>query len=204
VERPCVFKVCCSSFVVVDMPPILEQASSFLSIMIDLASYLARIGHSGPTAPSANNLRAIHHAHLLTVPFENLDIALGRKIVVNEDAFVSKVVEQRRGKPGNPAAEGSRQSSASAATTYPVGSAGASPLPGCSPAGPTSMSWTSPRAHCRARRCERVGCHGGPRCNGRSSAGGLSRRPGRGMGRHLDDDRGRATQPLTARIARSG
>ena len=34
---------------------------------------------------------------MLAVPFENLDIALGRKIVVDQDAFVRKVVEQRRG-----------------------------------------------------------------------------------------------------------
>ena len=65
--------------------------------MVDASSYLTRIGYSGPTASTANTLRAIHHAHLLTVPFENLDIALGRKIVVDEDAFVRKVVEQRRG-----------------------------------------------------------------------------------------------------------
>jgi N-hydroxyarylamine O-acetyltransferase len=33
----------------------------------------------------------------VTVPFENLDIPLGRKIVVDEDASVHEVVEQRRG-----------------------------------------------------------------------------------------------------------
>jgi N-hydroxyarylamine O-acetyltransferase len=65
--------------------------------MVDVPSYLARIDYSGLTAPAADTLRAIHHAHLLTVPFENLDIALGREIVVDEDAFVRKVVEQRRG-----------------------------------------------------------------------------------------------------------
>jgi N-hydroxyarylamine O-acetyltransferase len=65
--------------------------------MVDVPSYLARINYSGPTAPTTDTLRAIHHAHLLTVPFENLDIALGRQIVVYEDAFVRKVVEQRRG-----------------------------------------------------------------------------------------------------------
>ncbi len=65
--------------------------------MVDVSSYLARINYSGPIAPTADTLRTIHHAHLLTVPFENLDIPLGRKIVVDEDAFVRKVVEQRRG-----------------------------------------------------------------------------------------------------------
>jgi N-hydroxyarylamine O-acetyltransferase len=65
--------------------------------MVDVPSYLARIGYSGSTVATIDTLRAIHHAHLMTVPFENLDIALGRKIVVDEDAFVRKVVEQRRG-----------------------------------------------------------------------------------------------------------
>ena len=65
--------------------------------MVSVPAYLAGIGYSGPTALTADTLRAIHHAHLLTVPFENLDIALRRKIVIDEDAFVRKVVEQRRG-----------------------------------------------------------------------------------------------------------
>jgi len=65
--------------------------------MKDFQAYLDRLGYTGATAPTVETLRAIHHAHLLAVPFENLDIALGRKIVVDEDAFVRKVVERRRG-----------------------------------------------------------------------------------------------------------
>src|SRR6201987_727235 len=65
--------------------------------MLDVTSYLARIAYSGPTTPTEETLRAIHHAHLLTVPFENLDIALGRTIVVDEAAVVRKILEQRRG-----------------------------------------------------------------------------------------------------------
>lgn len=65
--------------------------------MLDIASYLARIAYDGPTQPTAGNLRAIHYAHLLAVPFENLDIALGRKIVLNEDAILNKVINLRRG-----------------------------------------------------------------------------------------------------------
>ncbi len=65
--------------------------------MVDVSSYLARIGYIGPTAPTAKVLRAVHHAHLLTVPFENLDIGLGREIVVAQDVTVRKVVELRRG-----------------------------------------------------------------------------------------------------------
>jgi N-hydroxyarylamine O-acetyltransferase len=65
--------------------------------MVDVPSYLGRIGHSGPLAPTIENLRAIHRAHLLTVPFENLDIALRRKIVVDEVASLRKIIELRRG-----------------------------------------------------------------------------------------------------------
>lgn len=64
---------------------------------MDTASYLARIAYSGPIQPTADNLRAIHYTHLLAVPFENLDISLGRKIVVNEDAILNKVINLRRG-----------------------------------------------------------------------------------------------------------
>lgn len=62
-----------------------------------VASYLDRIDYSGSAQATADTLRAIHYAHMLAVPFENLDIALGRKIVVDEDAFVRKVVERQRG-----------------------------------------------------------------------------------------------------------
>ena len=65
--------------------------------MIPVPDYLARIGYAGPTSPTLENLRALHHAHMLAVPFENLDIALGRKIVVDQDVTVRKVVQLRRG-----------------------------------------------------------------------------------------------------------
>jgi N-hydroxyarylamine O-acetyltransferase len=65
--------------------------------MVDVAAYFARIGYRGPTDRTVETLRALHHAHLLAVPFENLDIALGRKIVVDEEAILRKIVEQRRG-----------------------------------------------------------------------------------------------------------
>ncbi len=65
--------------------------------MIDSAAYLQRIGYSGPLTPGSDTLRALHRAHLLSVPFENLDISLGRKIVADEAAILRKVVGLRRG-----------------------------------------------------------------------------------------------------------
>lgn len=64
---------------------------------MDTAAYLARIGFTGPTDPSAETLRRLHLAHLYTVPFENLDISLGREILCDEKRFFHKIVELRRG-----------------------------------------------------------------------------------------------------------
>jgi N-hydroxyarylamine O-acetyltransferase len=64
---------------------------------LDTGAYLARIGYQGPLKPSPETLRALHVAHLLSIPFENLDIHLGRRIVLDEAALFRKVVEERRG-----------------------------------------------------------------------------------------------------------
>jgi N-hydroxyarylamine O-acetyltransferase len=42
-------------------------------------------------------LRRLHKKHLLSIPFENLDIHLGRPIILSEDAFYEKIVTHRRG-----------------------------------------------------------------------------------------------------------
>lgn len=63
--------------------------------MID--AYLARIGYDGPRDPTPETLRALHEHHLLSVPFENLDIHWHREIVVDPARSVEKIVQQRRG-----------------------------------------------------------------------------------------------------------
>ena len=65
--------------------------------MFDLTAYLHRINYSGPTDPTAETLRALHRAHMFSVPFENLDISIGRKIVVDEAAILNKIINLRRG-----------------------------------------------------------------------------------------------------------
>jgi N-hydroxyarylamine O-acetyltransferase len=65
--------------------------------VVEIPAYLERIAYSGSTEPTATTLRALHRAHLFAVPFENLDIALGRKIVIDEARILDKVVRQRRG-----------------------------------------------------------------------------------------------------------
>jgi N-hydroxyarylamine O-acetyltransferase len=64
---------------------------------MDVQRYLDRIAYTGSTVPTADTLRALHYAHLVAVPFENLDIAAGRKIILDEDALIHKIVERRRG-----------------------------------------------------------------------------------------------------------
>src|SRR5215472_18946925 len=65
--------------------------------MVDASSYLSRIGYSGPREPTAETLRALHRAHMIAVPFENLDISLGRTIIAEEGAILKKIVGMRRG-----------------------------------------------------------------------------------------------------------
>lgn len=64
---------------------------------IDIAAYCARIGLTGPLPLQAGTLRRLQRAHLLAVPFENLDIHSGRPIVLDERRFFEKIVTHRRG-----------------------------------------------------------------------------------------------------------
>jgi N-hydroxyarylamine O-acetyltransferase len=64
---------------------------------VDVERYLARIGYEGPREPSPATLAALQRTHMMTVPFENLDIALGRPLVLDRAANYRKIVEQRRG-----------------------------------------------------------------------------------------------------------
>jgi N-hydroxyarylamine O-acetyltransferase len=64
---------------------------------VNVTGYLERISYAGPITPTEEVLRGLHRAHMLAVPFENLDIKLGRKIICEEQAILRKIVERRRG-----------------------------------------------------------------------------------------------------------
>ncbi len=64
---------------------------------MDVEAYLQRIGYHGTREPTAETLRQLHRAHLYAVPFENLDIPLGRPIVLSLPLLFEKIVERRRG-----------------------------------------------------------------------------------------------------------
>lgn len=63
----------------------------------DLDAYLARIGYSGPHTPTLETLHAIAWHHATTIPFENLDVLLGRPIVLTPAALMAKLVHGGRG-----------------------------------------------------------------------------------------------------------
>jgi N-hydroxyarylamine O-acetyltransferase len=65
---------------------------------MNVEAYLQRIGVNGTDRPpSLLFLRELQWAHLLTVPFENLDIHWKRPITLDLDKFYSKIVDERRG-----------------------------------------------------------------------------------------------------------
>lgn len=61
------------------------------------AGYLERIGASGLSPATREGLAEIHRRHLLSVPFENLDILAGRPISFAVASLYGKIVERRRG-----------------------------------------------------------------------------------------------------------
>jgi N-hydroxyarylamine O-acetyltransferase len=64
---------------------------------VDLDGYLARIGYTESLDPTIETLRGLHFAHATQIPFENLDILLGRPIVLDLESLQSKLVVGRRG-----------------------------------------------------------------------------------------------------------
>lgn len=64
---------------------------------MNLSAYFERIGYTGSTEPTLANLKAIHRAHMMNIPFENLNIHIPRQIVLTEKALFAKIVHENRG-----------------------------------------------------------------------------------------------------------
>lgn len=62
-----------------------------------LDAYLNRIHYTGPRSVTYDTLCQLHRAHLLAIPYENLDIHLGRRLTLDLDHIYTKLVEERRG-----------------------------------------------------------------------------------------------------------
>jgi N-hydroxyarylamine O-acetyltransferase len=65
--------------------------------LVDAAAYLARIHYEGSFEPSLATLRALHAAHLRTVPFEDIDVYLKRPVDLSTPALFEKIVRRNRG-----------------------------------------------------------------------------------------------------------
>jgi len=64
---------------------------------VDLAAYCRRIGYAGERQSNLATLRALHEAHVGSIPFENVDVLLERPILLDTAALQDKLVRHRRG-----------------------------------------------------------------------------------------------------------
>lgn len=64
---------------------------------MDLDPYFARISYEGPKTATLETLRALHSLHIRAIPFENLDVLLGRRIEMTDKAVFEKLVSATRG-----------------------------------------------------------------------------------------------------------
>lgn len=64
---------------------------------LDLAAYLDRIAFTGPVLPDLATLRALQRAHTTAIPFENLEIILGRTIPLDLKSLQDKIIRRQRG-----------------------------------------------------------------------------------------------------------
>ncbi|SEL24184.1 N-hydroxyarylamine O-acetyltransferase [Sphingomonas palmae] len=65
--------------------------------MFDLNAYLARIDLPARPTKDAEGLARVQRAHRLAIPFENLDVRLGREIAIDSASVFAKLVTARRG-----------------------------------------------------------------------------------------------------------
>lgn len=62
-----------------------------------LQDYLDRIGFTGAPRADLSTLRALHRQHLLSIPYENIDVLLRRPLSVDVAAACEKLIAGRRG-----------------------------------------------------------------------------------------------------------
>ena len=66
-------------------------------LVMDFRQYLARIGYTGEVGPTLEVLSSLQEFHLLSVPFENLDIHAGKRIILDPALLFDKIVVMKRG-----------------------------------------------------------------------------------------------------------
>ena len=65
--------------------------------MLDLDRYAERVGLPRVPSPGVEALHSLHRAQALALPFENLDVLLGRTIALDLASLEAKLVRRRRG-----------------------------------------------------------------------------------------------------------
>ena len=75
----------------------IHEGVSRNSATFDLDAYCGRINYTGSREVSAATLKRLHYAHVHNVPFENLDIHLGRAISLDPADLFAKIVTRKRG-----------------------------------------------------------------------------------------------------------
>ncbi|GAA0657170.1 N-hydroxyarylamine O-acetyltransferase [Sphingomonas insulae] len=65
--------------------------------MFDLDAYLVRIGLPARVTSDSEGLGRLQREHRLSIPFENLDVRLGRGIAIDSDSVFAKLVTAKRG-----------------------------------------------------------------------------------------------------------
>ncbi len=64
---------------------------------MQLEMYVDRIAYAGSRSATLETLGAVQAAHLSAIPYENLDIHLGRTLALGSSAAYQKIVVERRG-----------------------------------------------------------------------------------------------------------
>ncbi len=64
---------------------------------MDIDAYFRRIEYDGPREPTPEVLERLHLAHVGHIPFENLDILLGRPILLDLGSLTQKLIANQRG-----------------------------------------------------------------------------------------------------------
>lgn len=77
------------------MNPITVPADVLTSTQ--LQRYLERVQYRDSLRPTLETLTGLHRAHLLTIPYENLDIHIGRPLTLDAEPIFTKLVDERRG-----------------------------------------------------------------------------------------------------------
>lgn len=63
----------------------------------ELTAYFQRIGYRGPRTVSVDTLNGLMAAHVQAIPFENLDVLLGRTISLAPADIARKMLDEQRG-----------------------------------------------------------------------------------------------------------